>query len=87
MTDSDLMFRPAIELAAMVRSGEISSRELVQVSLSRIAELDPGINAFVEVDAEGALAAAGPRRAGGRAAVRRRPHGDQEQPPRDQACG
>lgn len=59
MTDSALMFRPAIELAAMVRSGEISSRELVQVSLSRIAELDPGINAFVDVDAEGALAAAG----------------------------
>ena len=30
MTDSDLMFRPATELAAMVRSGEVSSRELVE---------------------------------------------------------
>ena len=58
MTDSDLMFRSASELAAMVRSGEISSRELVQTSLQRIEELNPMLNAFVQVDAEGALAAA-----------------------------
>jgi amidase len=58
MTDSDLMFRGACELAAMVRSGEISSRELVQTSLQRIEELNPMLNAFVQVDAEGALAAA-----------------------------
>jgi amidase len=56
--DSDLMFRPATELAAMVRSGEVSSRELVEVSLQRIEELNPSLNAFVDVDAEGALAAA-----------------------------
>ena len=58
MTDSDLMFRPASELAAMVRSGEISARELVETSLERIEELNPQLNAFVHVDAEGALAAA-----------------------------
>ncbi len=58
MTDSDLMFRGAGELAAMVRSGDISSRELVQTSLQRIEELNPMLNAFVQVDAEGALAAA-----------------------------
>ena len=58
MSDSDLMFRAASELAAMVRSGEISSRELVQTSLERIEELNPVLNAFVQVDAEGALAAA-----------------------------
>jgi amidase len=58
LTDSDLMFRSASELAAMVRSGEISSRELVQTSLERIEELNPMLNAFVQVDAEGALAAA-----------------------------
>jgi amidase len=56
--DSDLMFRPATELAAMVRSGEVSSRELVEASLERIEELNPSLNAFVEIDAEGALAAA-----------------------------
>ena len=58
MTDSDLMFRSASELASMVRSGEISSRELVQTSLQRIEELNPMLNAFVQVDDEGALAAA-----------------------------
>jgi amidase len=58
VTDSDLMFRSASELAAMVRSGEISSRELVQTSLQRIEELNPMLNAFVQVDDEGALATA-----------------------------
>ena len=58
MPDSDVLFRSAIELAAMVREGEISSRELVETSLERIEELNPELNAFVDVDAEGALAAA-----------------------------
>ena len=58
MSDSDLMFRSAIELAALVRSGELSARELVQVSLDRIEELNPRLNAFVEIDGERALAAA-----------------------------
>jgi amidase len=35
------MFRSAIELAGMVRAGEISARELVQTSLDRIEELNP----------------------------------------------
>jgi amidase len=56
--DSDLMFRPATELAGMVRAGELSSRELVETSLARIEELNPQLNAFVEVDPERALAAA-----------------------------
>lgn len=64
MPDSDLMFRPATELAEMVRSGEVSSRELVESSLERIEELNPALNAFVEVDAEGALSAADSVRAG-----------------------
>jgi amidase len=56
--DSDLMFRPAIELAGMVRAGEVSARELVEISLERIAELNPRLNAFVDVDSERALTAA-----------------------------
>ena len=39
MSDGDLMFQSAIELASMVRSGEVSARELVQCSLDRIEEL------------------------------------------------
>ncbi|HSZ12428.1 MAG TPA: amidase [Solirubrobacteraceae bacterium] len=58
MSDEHLMFRPALELAAMVRTGEVSARELVQVSLDRIEELNPALNAFVQVDAERALATA-----------------------------
>ena len=58
MADSDVLFRSATELAAMVREGEVSSRELVETSLERIEELNPELNAFVEVDEEGALAAA-----------------------------
>jgi amidase len=58
VSDSDLMFRTASELAGMVRTGECSARELVQTSLERIEELNPMLNAFVQVDAERALAAA-----------------------------
>jgi amidase len=52
------MFRPATELARMVHSGEISAAELVQTSLERIEELNPSLNAFVQVDAERAMATA-----------------------------
>jgi amidase len=55
---ADLLFRPVHELAGQVRSGELSARELVQASLDRIAELNPTINAFVDVFAEEALAEA-----------------------------
>ena len=58
MPDSDLMFRPATELASMVRSGEVSARELVQTALDRIEQLNGELNAFVDLDPEGALAAA-----------------------------
>ena len=52
------MFRGATELAEIVRTGELSARELVEASLERIGELNPVLNAFVDVDAERALAAA-----------------------------
>jgi len=64
MTHVDLMFRPVSELAALVRSGELSARELVDASLQRIDALQPAINAFVDVDHEGARAAAGEVAAG-----------------------
>jgi amidase len=55
---ADLLFRPVHELAALIRSGELTARELVQTSLDRIAELNPTLNAFVDVFAEEALAEA-----------------------------
>src|SRR3954463_2544316 len=39
----------------MVRSGEVSPKELVQLSLDRIARLDPELNSFRKVFAEKAL--------------------------------
>ena len=52
------MFRPVDELAGMVRSGDLSARELVQASLDAIEARNPELNAFVDVFAEDALAEA-----------------------------
>jgi amidase len=56
--DAELLFRPAGELAELVRSGELSSRELVEGCLDRIEALNDDLNAFVHLDVDGALAAA-----------------------------
>ena len=58
MSAADLMLKPVHELAALVRGGEISAREVVGAALRRIDDLDDRINAFVEVDADRALEAA-----------------------------
>src|SRR3954452_16019355 len=58
MADSDLLFRPALDLGALVRSGELSARELIEASLARIDALNPELNAFVDVFHDEALAAA-----------------------------
>jgi amidase len=55
---ADLLQRPVGELAALVRGGELTARELVEASLERIEALDPALNAFVDVYAEDALAQA-----------------------------
>jgi amidase len=55
---SELMWKSATELAGLVRSGEVTSAELVTESLERIEQLQPTLNAFVHVDREGALATA-----------------------------
>jgi amidase len=56
--ETELLLRPATELARLVRAGDVSARELTEAALNRIEALDPAINAFVHVDSEGALAAA-----------------------------
>src|SRR3954469_16031429 len=68
MLDLDLAFAGVASQADLVRRGEVSSRELVELSLRRIAALDPELNAFGAVYADRALAeadAADRRRAGG----------------------
>jgi len=51
----DLAFAGAAKQAEMVRAGEVSPKELVQLSLNRIARLDPQLNSFRKVFAEKAL--------------------------------
>jgi amidase len=55
---TDLAFAGPGALAAMVRSGETSPREMVELYLRRIEALDPKLNAFRVVRAEQALAEA-----------------------------
>jgi amidase len=51
-----LAFLPATELAARIRDGSFTAREAVEAALRRIEAIDPQIGAFVELDAERALA-------------------------------
>ena len=48
-----------IEQARLIREGSLSSRELVAAHLARIAQVNPTLNAAVEVQAERALLDAG----------------------------
>ncbi len=45
----------AVALARKIRSGQVSSREVVQAHLERTALWNPRLNAIVHLDAEGAL--------------------------------
>lgn len=58
MADGELLFKPALELAEGVRTGDFTARELTELALARIEELDPTLNAFIMSDPERALAAA-----------------------------
>jgi amidase len=55
MDPSDLAFAGISRQAELIAAGEISSRELVELYLERIARLDPLLNAFRVVLAERAL--------------------------------
>jgi amidase len=55
---NDLMFRPAAELAAMVKGGDVSARELVEAAYDAIGRMNGDLNAFVTLCEERALAEA-----------------------------
>ncbi|MFZ0090561.1 MAG: amidase, partial [Solirubrobacteraceae bacterium] len=55
---STLPERSAVQLAAMIRSGELGAGELIEASLDAIERLNPTLNAFTHVDVDGARAAA-----------------------------
>ncbi len=56
---ADLTRLTAAETAALIASGEVSAVEVAQAHLDRIAKMDEQIHAFLHVDADGALEAAG----------------------------
>jgi amidase len=71
---NELAFAGVVRQAELVRSSEVTSRELVELYLERIERLDPELNAFRTVPAERALAdadQADARRAAGEAAASR----------------
>lgn len=53
-----LLTRSALELASLVRSGEVQARELVEASLRQIDERDREVGAFTHIAHESALATA-----------------------------
>src|SRR3990172_8402795 len=69
MPMSELWFKPAYELAAAIRSRELSPVDLMDASLRRIEEVNPVLNAFIAMRPEEALADA-------RAMADRIAHGD-----------
>jgi amidase len=55
MERDELAFAGAVRQAELIRAGEVSSRELVELYLERIERLDPQLNAFRTVMAERAV--------------------------------
>jgi Asp-tRNA(Asn)/Glu-tRNA(Gln) amidotransferase A subunit family amidase len=49
---SDLTFLPAVTMAEQIRTRKLSSVELAEAHLAKIARLNPQLNAFVHVDPE-----------------------------------
>ena len=58
MTDADLCFLTATQLARRVAQGELSARDVVRAHLARIEQINPRVNAIVTLAADQALAAA-----------------------------
>ncbi len=54
----ELCRKSAMGMALRIRSGEVSSRELIEAHLARIAEVNPHLNAIVRVLADDACAGA-----------------------------
>ncbi len=55
---TELTYLSAVEMAARIRSRELSARELVAVHLARLEAVNPAVNAVVTLVAEQAMAAA-----------------------------
>ena len=67
---SDLTYRGAAELAALIGARETSALEVLDAHLARIARLNPALNAIVTLDADADAASAARARAADAALAR-----------------
>ena len=58
MTNTELCYTPATELARLIRTKELTPVELMRAVLERIERLNRELNCFCTVTAEAAMAAA-----------------------------
>src|SRR5581483_8227975 len=56
--ESDICFMSAVEMARLIRTKQLSAREVIAAHLKRIEALNPKVNAIVTLAAESATAAA-----------------------------
>jgi Asp-tRNA(Asn)/Glu-tRNA(Gln) amidotransferase A subunit family amidase len=70
---SDPTFFPAVQMAQQIRAGKLSAAELVEAHLAKIEKLNPTLNPYVDLDAEGARQQA---KAADRAVAEHQPIGD-----------
>ncbi|GIZ53018.1 amidase [Noviherbaspirillum aridicola] len=56
--DDDIFYLDAVDMAAGIRAGRFSARDLMQAHLARIEQVNPRLNAIVTLHAEQAMAAA-----------------------------
>ena len=54
----ELLFLPAVEIVRLIAAGDVSAAEVVSAHLDQIARLNPGLNAFVDLRADDAMAEA-----------------------------
>ena len=53
----DIVTLGAVEMAAQIRAGHLSARDVMQAHLARIEAVNPKVNAIVTLHAEQAMAA------------------------------
>ena len=58
MSDTDLCFKPATEIAQLLASRALSAVELLQAQLAQIERVNPAVNAIVTLTADAAMEAA-----------------------------
>jgi len=58
MADTEIVFKSGQELASLIKAREVSPVDVVRAYLGRIETLNPGLNAFITVTADHAIARA-----------------------------